>query len=249
MGRERGFDPEISNTLDNSLHLMYKTIQDSRHTQTHRQPGRLVDVWQQSVPPVPSGLALPIASLVHMHHGVGQRVVLLLEPDGRVRRFLLQFSSLFVITRGGSFCSLSGCRLSLSPLDSLLLLQPYLTREEGGRVPCSATSQTSHCQTFSVLAPSKSPSSIFRWSGRSRESVDATPSSSSFNELVNPSKPYTTSLPGLVRNTHAHEVSEGLKVILAHGGGMAVHNAEGGSVTALFPSPVITFAHSTCWSQ
>ncbi len=43
--------------------------------------------------------------------------------------------------------------------------------------------------TFSEEAVSKSPSSMILWSGRSRESVGATPSSISFRVHVNSEKP------------------------------------------------------------
>ena len=54
--------------------------------------------------------------------------------------------------------------------------------------------------TFSSLALLKSCSSMTLWSGLSRESVGATPSSGSFREAANSAKPYVSSLPGLEDN-------------------------------------------------
>ena len=51
--------------------------------------------------PVLSLLGLPIPALVDMRHGVGERVVLLLEPDGRVGGLFLQFCCLLVVACGG----------------------------------------------------------------------------------------------------------------------------------------------------
>ncbi len=50
-------------------------------------------------------------------------------------------------------------------------------------------STLSDYSTFSEEAVSKSPSSMILWSGRSRESVGATPSSISFRVHVNSEKP------------------------------------------------------------
>ena len=97
--------------------------------------------------PPPPVLPLPVPSSVHMHHGVGDGVKLLPEPERAVGGGLLQPRCLLVI----SVCCCLGCSrhhfFPHSTPASLLLLQSQLLTQ---RVDNSAFFATNYCMLLLV---------------------------------------------------------------------------------------------------
>lgn len=75
-------------------------------------------------------LCLPVAPLVHMDHGVGTWVKLLLEPHRTVRSLCLQGTCQGLITTSGCLRSRLGCCFSRSTLGPLLLFQTNLQHRQ-----------------------------------------------------------------------------------------------------------------------
>ena len=77
-------------------------------------------------PPLAAELPLPVPATVHVHHAVGDGVILLLEPQWRVCSLALKPCGCFVVSVSCSFCCSGNSCLTSAALCTLLLLQSNL---------------------------------------------------------------------------------------------------------------------------